>query len=132
MTNHVDALFLTETWLSPDSDPIAIGELTPPGYEFINIPRGTDNHGGIGIVHHKSLKFQILPQQVSTISFEHAIIFDNVSKIHFVVVYRPPPSTENTFTIRQFLTEFDQFVLYINTLCGKVIYIGDFNVQPRS
>ena len=38
LEKDVDILFLTETWLS-QNDPVIIGELTPPGYTFLNIPR---------------------------------------------------------------------------------------------
>ena len=54
--HKVDILFLTETWLSVDLDQVAIGELTPLGYNYINMPRKTDKYGGIGVLHRSTLK----------------------------------------------------------------------------
>ncbi|XP_071493032.1 NLR family CARD domain-containing protein 4-like [Diadema antillarum] len=46
----IDVLFLTETWL-PAEDTVVAGELTPPGYTFINVSRSATidpgHHGGI-------------------------------------------------------------------------------------
>lgn len=39
--HNVDVLFLTETWLRED-DNVIIGELKPPGYSFLNVPRSSD------------------------------------------------------------------------------------------
>ena len=46
-----------------------------------------------------------------------------------MIVYRPPPSGENKLTIPAFLSEFDDFLLYVNTLSGKVLMLGDYNVH---
>ena len=40
----IDIVFLTETWLATD-DPVVIDELKPDGYDYLNFPRGTSNHG---------------------------------------------------------------------------------------
>ncbi|XP_072181462.1 probable lysosomal cobalamin transporter, partial [Diadema setosum] len=46
----IDVLFLTETWL-PAEGTVVTGELTPPGYTFINVSRSATidpgHHGGI-------------------------------------------------------------------------------------
>ena len=126
---NVDIMFLTETWLSVDSHQVAINEVAPPGYNFINIPRKTDDHGGIGILHKKQLKLHVHPPDFVAETFEHAIISDKERKIYFVVVYRPPPSTENRFTTSKFLSEFDEFLLHITTLSNKTFLLGDFNVH---
>ncbi len=122
-------MFLTETWMGGDTDEVVIGELSPPGYTFINIPRPNDCHGGIGVLHHQSLKLQVYPSTFTAISFEYVIIVDTVNKINFVVTYRPYPSSVNKFTTSQFLTEFDDFLLYVNGLSGKIILLGDYNIQ---
>ncbi|XP_072015021.1 uncharacterized protein [Amphiura filiformis] len=129
MDHKLDIMFLTETWLSADLDQVAIGELTLPGYNFINMPRKTDRHGGIGILHRSALKLQIHPSDFLAETFEHVIIIDKESKIKYVIVYRPPPSSENKFTTSKFLSEFDDFLMFVNTLSGKIIFLGDFNVH---
>ena len=72
MDHKVDITFLTETWLSVDLDQVAIGELTPPGYNYINMPRKTDKHGGIGVLHRSTLKLQIYPSDFLAETFEHS------------------------------------------------------------
>ena len=129
MDYKVDIMFLTETWLSVDLDQVAIGELTQPGYNNINMPRKTDNHGGIGVLHRSTLKLQIYPSDFLAETFEHVIIVDKERKIKYVIVYRPPPSSENKFTTSKFLYEFDDFLMFVNTLSGKIIFLGDFNVH---
>ncbi len=127
--HHADIMFLTETWMGGDTDKVVIGELSPPGYTFINIPRPNDCHGGIGVLHRQSLKLQVYPSTFTAISFEYVIIVDTVNEINFVVTYRPYPSPVNKFTASQFLTEFDDFLLYVNGLSGKIILLGDYNIQ---
>ena len=38
LEHDIDIMFLTETWLN-ENDQVAIGEVTPPVYVFLNIPR---------------------------------------------------------------------------------------------
>ena len=77
IANSVDLMFLTETWLRKN-DPVKIGELTPPGYTFINVPRVTvdDHHGGIGVLYRDNLKIvQVLNDNFIKISsFEYKIV----------------------------------------------------------
>ena len=37
-----------------------------------------------------------------------------------------PPSTENKFTLKKFLTEFKEFLGVLSVLLGKLIMLGDF------
>ena len=46
----LDILFLTETWLHPDSPPSVLNSLTPPNYSFINSPRSIGKGGGIACI----------------------------------------------------------------------------------
>ena len=39
----------------------------------------------------------------------------------------PPPSKENGFKIPQFLSEFEEFLIHINSMSGKQVILGDFN-----
>ena len=97
---------------------------------WINIPRQSSDHGGIGILYRCSLKLQIFPTNFNTQTFEHAIIFDKVRKIYCVITYRPPPSTVNGLKTSQFLADFDEFLLYLNgVISGNIILLGDFNVH---
>jgi hypothetical protein len=117
-------MFLTETWLYENST-VTIGELTPPGYSFLNFPRGTRG-GGIGVLfksHHLKLKHKTL-QEYS--SFEHAIISNSSRTLNVVVVYRPDPSGVNTAV---FMNEFEGFLGDVDLLCGRTLMLGDFNLH---
>ena len=123
-------MLITETWLTKEKDPVAIGELTLPGYNFINIPRPTnDDHGGIGILYRCSFKLQVIPFEFYSKTFEYVITSDRQREIYYVTVYRPPPSSENKLTTSQFLSDFDDFLLELNALSGKLILLGDFNMH---
>ena len=43
-------------------------------------------------------------------TFEHAYFIDRKRDNNIVVIYRPPTSTTNGFTMLQFLKEFDTFI----------------------
>ena len=102
-------MFLTETWLN-ENDQVAIGEVTPPDYVFLNIPRGSgDDHGGLGVLYKSTLKLRLIPSSFSPINFEHAILADKQRNILCVVVYRPPPSKENRLKTSEYLNDFDDF-----------------------
>lgn len=129
-TNDVDIMIIVESWLDSESDSVIIGFCTPPGYSFLNIPRDSVNRGGgIAVVFKTPMKL-IIKQIISVYTtFEYAHITNNSHSINFVVVYRPPPSTENGLTNSMFLDEFEQFATEISLLPGKLILLGDFNVH---
>ena len=81
-------------------DPVIIGELTPPLYSFLNIPRTqTDSCGGIGILYKSYLKLSVKQTDMKTITFEHAIVTDVLR----CVQYRTSPSTVNGFKTKDYL-----------------------------
>ena len=64
-----DILFFTETWLRSDEQ-VIIGELTPPGYTFMNSPRdGYTHSGGIGIVFKDEMKLTKVPVDFTSNTF---------------------------------------------------------------
>ncbi len=111
----IDATFLVETWMAAD-DPVIIGELKPNGYSFLNIARGTDKHGGIAIISKTQLGLRLHNLNTETMTFEHASILDPNNGVHYIIVYRPPPSKA-----------FDDFLQGVSLLPGKLIILGDFN-----
>ena len=57
--NNISIMFLTETWLRCD-DQVTIGEMAPPGYSVINVPRKAYfRGGGIGVVYKSHLHLQL-------------------------------------------------------------------------
>ncbi|XP_072025396.1 uncharacterized protein [Amphiura filiformis] len=128
--HDVDAIFLVETWLATN-DPVVIGEWVyllehPNGFTFLNIPRGTSNHGGIGVLCKAQLAFRLHPLHAKTVTFEHASILDPNNGVHYIIIYRPHPTKANGFTLNRFMEEFEDF-LQVSLLTGKLIMLGDFN-----
>ena len=128
LQHKVEALFLTETWQKSE-DEVVIGELTPPGYTYLSCPRPGDAHGGLGVLHKSSLNFQNKDIGLKATTFEHLCILDTDNGVRYILIYRPPPSTENGFKTRQFLEEFDDFLDAILLLPGRLVILGDFNVH---
>ena len=128
LQHKVEALFLTETWQKSE-DGVVIGELTPPGYTYLSCPRPGDAHGGLGVLHKSSLNFQMRDIGLKATTFEHLCILDTDNGVRYILIYRPPPSTENGFKTNQFLEEFDDFLDAILLLPGRLVILGDFNVH---
>jgi len=134
ITDHVlqhdmDCLLIVESWLN-ESDPVVVGELTPPGYRFLSVPRDSATYGGgVGILFKDDLNFQCFNVDMCFHTFEHAC-FTNISKdIFYFVIYRPSPSPENGLKTSDFLREFDLFIDFVNTMSSKTIIVGDFNLH---
>ena len=74
MENSIDMMFITESWLSGNpTDDVIIGEVTPPGYQFFNIPRISDNNGGgIAVIFKEELGLRTFPTGHTFTTFEHA------------------------------------------------------------
>ena len=62
-------------------------------------------------------------------TFEHVHITNSSHSINFVVVYRPPPSSDNGLKNSVFLNEFDNFIGDVSLLPGHLILLGDFNMH---
>ena len=109
---------------------VIIGELTPPGYTFMNSPRDGYTHaGGIGIVFKDEMKLTHVPVDFSSNTFEYICVTDCTKNIRFVTVYRPPPSQENCFIASGFLSEFKDFLDTVTLLQGKLPLVGDYNIH---
>ena len=127
--NDVDIMIIVESWLN-ESDDVVIGECTPSGYTFLNMPSDSVNRGGgIALLFKTPLKMLIKQSDSVYDTFEYAHVTNKSNSINFVIVYRPSPSSDNHLTNSMFLREFEQFVIEISLLPGKLILLGDFNVH---
>ena len=128
LSHDVDIMCIVETKLLVDAH-VVIGEVTPPGYEFFNYPRGSTTYGGgIGILAKKSLNLIPLPTHIESITFEHCMVTLK-NHIQIVGIYRPPPSRVNKFKTSEFLEEFEIFLDKICDTPNKSILLGDFNLH---
>ena len=130
VTEHnIDIMIVTESWLKADEH-VIIGECTPPGYIFLNIPRPSGTGwGGIAIVFKTQLNLRIRYNYLQTTCFESVCLSDKLCRLNLVVLYRPPPSTGNNFRTSDFLSEFDNFLDEISLLPGKLLVAGDMNIH---
>ena len=125
---------LTETWMHQD-DQVVIGQISPPGYAFISVPRKCVNpkyqRGGVGILY----KSQINLRQVTNLdlpnfqTFEFTVVSNMSRSLYIVLIYRPPPSTVNRLTVPKFLDEIEILIDRLDLLPGKLILLRDFNVH---
>ena len=122
--HQIDALALTETWLSPHTLP----DYIPDGYSFAHVPRQNKRGGGVGLLHRNNLKTQVKSSFAAT-TFELMEILISVSSVHvrLFILYRPPPSEDNKFTKSQFYEEFENFLNANTTSTGRLLIVGDFN-----
>ena len=132
ISQRIDILAVTETWLSPgnDSDPTLATVLsTLQDFDFLHLPRSMKAGGGVGVFLRKGFHVK----QNSTIDFKSMEYMDltissSNSSMCFLVVYRPPPSKANKLTSRIFLDEFSILVEVLGaTAGGHLIITGDFN-----
>ena len=129
--NDLDFLAITETWLKQDGDLDVIGALTPDGYSFILILRSYGAGGGVEVLFKKTLKLvktSFLPSFRTFEQLECTISLDN-SCLHLVVVYRPPPSRVNGFTVKDILEEFTDAAHRLSLRNGQLLLLGDVNLH---
>ena len=125
----VDILALTETWLAPgNANDLEINETTPNGYAFLHAPRCTRG-GGVAVIHRKSLHLKQNPTHCKFKSFEHMdlAVKSASNSIRVIVIYRPPPSKNNTLSESTFFSEFSTLLEDLVSDSGNVLLAGDFN-----
>ena len=126
----IDILFLTETWLKTEGDEAKHAHLCPPGFKIKSLPRETRG-GGIAIIYKDYLKIDLK----SDFTFNHTsfelvqLTISAPEHLHFFCLYRPPASKKNKTLDSTFPKELPELFDHINNLKGKVVVLGDFNVQ---
>jgi hypothetical protein len=99
MSNNIDLMAMTETWLGSDTDKTILSELTLDDHSVIHKPRLTHRGGGLVIVHSNQISMKPICQEVSFSHFEHIECSISVQNelIRLCIIYRPPPSKANHF-----------------------------------
>ena len=127
-----DLCLVTETWLDL-SDTVLQSEATPDGFCFDHHPRSDRNGGGVGFIcrrEMKPVKREICPAK--TFEFcEWKIKFQN-TELLVVVVYRPPYSNKNKWTVNEFIEEFGTYLENWITTPHKLLIGGDFNLHMEN
>ena len=119
----VTILSLTETWLEENENDLVV----VPGYQFLSKPRNHNKGGGgTGFLIKQEISFDVLDDFTSFISFEGLFIRINhkLGSSIVGVIYRPPGSKLNEFTI-----EIDSVLSKIRKKSKEHFLVGDFNAD---
>ncbi|XP_061194315.1 uncharacterized protein LOC133202489 [Saccostrea echinata] len=129
LSNNVDILSLTETWLRPDSDRFILLEFSPDGYSILQKPRQDQRGGGIAIVHKDQINIKHKESDTRFTHFEHLECSVNVGNQHIClcVIYRPPPSKTNRFKNTVFFEEWTHYLDNLVIIPEDLVITGDLN-----
>lgn len=128
LDNSLDILLLCETWLGHDDDDAVISDLCPDGYTFSHRPRKSQKiGGGVGILYKSTYKSELIDSNRYN-SFE--LIESNLQicdkQVYVAVIYRPDPHGCN---FRNFLLDFEQYIVNISVNKRYILIGGDFNLH---
>jgi exonuclease III len=129
--SDLDIIALTETWLSTlERDQRIIGELTPPGYIFHHVPRLNRKGGGVAVLCKDTFKIHV-NSAFSASSFECIDVSVTAISvtIKMIVIYRIPPNSKNGLKRSEFIAEFTNLLEKTSIEPGKLLILGDFNVN---
>ena len=124
LSNELDILTITETWLRPD-DAYDAAKLCPAGFTLVKTDRENAIGGGVAILCRDELKPKCT-KQMRYPSFEHDVISVTTKSNHAIiaVLYRPP-----ALSVPQFLTDFTSFLEETILNDSDVLISGDFNIH---
>ncbi|CAG2254533.1 unnamed protein product [Mytilus edulis] len=127
ISNDIDILALTETWLGSIADKCVISELVPNGYGIHHISRTERKGGGVAIIHKSNLEIKPIKRKKQLTQFELLECSINSNLFRLFVVYRPPPSRNNKLKTTTFFEEWLEFLDYTTEFSGEIIIVGDLN-----
>ena len=131
ISNSLDILILTETWLSSGKvHTLGLFHDLLPGYTISNQPRHSRG-GGLAILSRSDLTSKINkgPSYKSFTKYLDITLTSGNMLLRVISIYRPPISAKNKLSFCQFLTEFSDFLERIYTSHNKIILAGDFNIK---
>ena len=131
ISNDLEVLAVTETWLSSDHGEDDLLNICPAGYNAVHTPRVGKRGGGVALIFRSSLRVEMASTGFSASSFEHMAVrlhCNSAFCIHLVIIYRPP-SQSSRCSDGQFLTDFADFLQLLMLSPGKILMVGDFNIH---
>ena len=129
LSNDLDIVGVTETWLRPSDTQGLMDEITPAGFQLHQVPRENKKGGGVAVLvrnHIDSVRCQIDRRE----TFEHITVklSDRQSSQLLVhVIYRPPSTSKS-----RFIEEFNSFMEAAALSPHENIILGDVNIQLDS
>ena len=130
---RIDLFFITETWLNHRGDEAKIAELAPSGYSAHSFPRRSRG-GGLAVIFRDTLSTNLTFK--TKFDFDHSSfeliqvsVTLQTSALHFLCMYRPPPSRKNKLTDSLFSEQFPDLIDTCNSLRGQICILGDMNIH---
>ena len=131
LDHKLDILLITETWINDEKSDV-LGNLNSNGYTFKNFPREDRKGGGIGLLCSNHLQINTLCHDNLT-SFQYLTCtigsFQHSCTITLLGCYHPPPSKINTTSHAVFIDQFGILLQDILPAAGKLIILGDMNIE---
>ena len=124
VSHRIDLLSITETWLTVRETSADLGEVTPPGFSFFQIPKPKRRGGGVGLFISSAYKVTpiLLPAHTSFKSMSGTVELGR-SCLNILNIYRQPGPTST------FFSKFQDTMFYMSTLPYNVVVMGHFNLH---
>ena len=132
ISNSIDILAVTETWLGSVVDATVLSELIPTGYDINHVPRqSTSTGGGIAVIFKVGIKLSVIESSISKV-FTHFEYMDcrvtvNGNPLYLSVIYRPPPSKTNGLKNHIFFDEWASYLERFTEIQQNILITGDLN-----
>ena len=130
----VDLFAITESWLKADeSSDFVSRDIVPNGYGFLHCPRPKGTGGGLAVLYKSTMKIELLktPQSYKSFELMELLLHLFTPKTNMMIIYRPPPSSNNQLTPSLFFDEFSQLLERSVSSPGQLLLCGDFNFHAE-
>ena len=123
---NLDIMAIAETWLQSDSESV-IEDVCPDGYLYVGLSRKSARGGGLCVIYRSTYDIHKISTDAYE-TFEHmCVLLKSSLPILLTIVYRPPPSNKNKFTVTKFIDEFENLLSELVTTHRRICNLGDFN-----
>ena len=124
---------LTETWTRDGIDP-TVGQFlhTLSGFNILHQPRKFRRGGGVGLLVRTNLSAKKRCMNFKSFQYLEVAIRARSQLFNVFVIYRPPYSSKNQWTVDTFLSEFRSLLEVSISRPGFLLIGGDFNFHCES
>lgn len=130
LSQQIDMIALTETWLGSSIDGGVLQDLTPTGYNIYHKSRNNRRGGGIALLFKDKINItECSKPDVPFQQFEHMefLVRSGDACFRLCVIYKPPPSSSNGLRNAVFFHEWETYLDQNTISSDEIIITGDFN-----